>query len=332
VEEVLKHSMSIVIPVYRGESTLPTLVREIAPYFDPFTTPNGHLAWVDELLLVHDDGPDQSDAVIARLEKEYPQVRALWLSRNFGQHAATIAGLASAGGDWIITMDEDGQHDPADIPGLLDVAVDSGAHVVYARPTNRPPHSPLRSLSSRMAKQVMARIGGRRGIDPRLFNSYRLLSGEIGRSVAAYAGAGVYLDVALGWITTSAVTAPATLRLELRAGSGYSYRTLAGHFWTMILSSGTRALRLVSVLGVTLATSGIAYAVFLLNARLIGGAFPEGWTSIVVVTLVSSGAVLISLGVMAEYLGIAVNMAMGKPPYLLLGKRNASHSSAPPSP
>lgn len=310
------------IPVYRGETTLASLVREIAPFFERFTTPMGATAVVSELLLVHDDGPDRSDRVMVELEKEYPAVRALWLSRNFGQHAASIAGMASSGGDWVVTMDEDGQHDPRDISALLDAALESHAHVVYARPINRPPHSALRTLSSRTAKLIMSKLSGPRSIDPKMFNSLRLMSGEIARSAAAYAGAGVYLDIALGWITTRATTAPATLRTELRESSGYSYRTLASHFWSMVVSSGTRALRVVSALGALLAASGIAYAVFLLVARLFGGAFPEGWTSIVVVTLVSSGAVLISLGVIAEYLGVAVNMAMGKPPYLLLSSRN----------
>ena len=74
------------------------------------------------------------------LEQEYPFVRSVWLSRNFGQHAATLAGMASSGGDWIVTLDEDGQHDPSYIGAMLDVALDEQASVVYARPVNPAPH------------------------------------------------------------------------------------------------------------------------------------------------------------------------------------------------
>ncbi len=87
------------------------------------TTPGGLPFRVAEVLLVNDCGPDDSAGVMRRLEREHPWVRTIWLSRNFGQHAATLAGMASSGGDWIVTMDEDGQHDPADIPTLLDVAM-----------------------------------------------------------------------------------------------------------------------------------------------------------------------------------------------------------------
>ena len=89
------------------------------------------------MLLVHDCGPDDSARVMRELAP-HPFVRPVWLSRNFGQHAATLAGMASSGGDWIVTMDEDGQHDPAYIGAMLDVALAEQASVVYAsRPTRR---------------------------------------------------------------------------------------------------------------------------------------------------------------------------------------------------
>ena len=101
---------------------------------------------VAEVLLVHDCGPDDSARVMRELEKAHPFARAIWLSRNFGQHAATLAGMASAGGDWIVTLDEDGQHDPAYIGAMLDVALAEQASVVYARPTNEPPHGAVRNV------------------------------------------------------------------------------------------------------------------------------------------------------------------------------------------
>lgn len=316
------HGISVVIPVYMGETTLGELIAELAPFFEPFTTPNGARAKVEEVLLVDDNGPDDSARVIRELEETYPRVRGIWLTRNFGQHAATLAGMASSGSDWIITMDEDGQHDPADMSTMLDVALAEGSHVVYGAPQNRPPHGFLRTAASQGAKRLMARVFTKNLNDPKDYQSYRLLLGEVGRSLAAYAGSGVYLDIALGWVTKRVSTAPVTLRAERREASGYSYRSLAGHFWRMVLSSGTRGLRLVSILGVLFAVAGIGLALFFLVQRLIGLEVQQGWTSIVVVVLLSSGATLFSLGVVAEYLGIAVNMAMGKPLYMIM---NAPH-------
>jgi len=141
--------------------------------------------------------------------------------------------------------------------------------------------------------------------------------GEIARGVGAYAGAGVYLDVALGWIAGSVATCPVELREEGRRESGYTLRTLASHFWRMVLTSGTRLLRLVSVLGVAFGLLGVLFAIVLGVIRLTGSVPVAGWTSVMVAVLVGTGAVLFSLGIVAEYLGVAVNMAMGKPLYLI---------------
>lgn len=308
--------ISVVVPVYQGEQTLPALVAEVLPLTDGFTTPNGHHAVVDEMLLVFDHGPDGSARVIRELAAQHAAVRPVWLSRNFGQHAATLAGMASTGGDWIVTLDEDGQHDPAAIGDMLDTALAEQADVVYAKPTNAAPHGALRNAASRGAKAVTNLLSGVRGTGD--YQSFRLVLGEIGRSVAAYAGSGVYLDVALGWVASHVVTSPVALRAEGRGRSGYSLRRLLSHFWRMVLSSGTRGLRIVSFMGVVFALAGLAFAIAIVVGRINGDPAPEGWASTVIIVLVSTGAVLFSLGVVAEYIGVAVNMAMGKPLYLIV--------------
>jgi undecaprenyl-phosphate 4-deoxy-4-formamido-L-arabinose transferase len=311
----MTHLVSVVVPVYRGERTLPRLCAELARLTEPFTTAGGHRVQVTEVLLVHDHGPDGSAAVIRALAAERDFVRPVWLSRNFGQHAATLAGMSSSGGDWVVTLDEDGQHDPADIGSMLDVAMREQASVVYAQPTNEPPHGALRNLASRGAKWTVDRLVG--GDTSSAFNSYRLMLGEIARGVGAYAGAAVYLDVALGWIAGEVATCPVELREEGRRESGYTLRTLASHFWRMVLTSGTRLLRLVSVLGVAFGLLGVLFAIVLGIIRLTGSIPVAGWTSVMVVVLVGTGAILFSLGIVAEYLGVAVNMALGKPLYLI---------------
>jgi len=313
---VLCHDVTVVVPVYRGERTLPALVAELLPMEKPFLTPHGHLARVAEVILVHDHGPDDSAQVMRELAAVHPLVRPIWLSRNFGQHAATLAGMASSGGDWILTLDEDGQHDPRYLPAMLDVAMAEQANVVYARPTTVAPHGHLRNIASRGSKWLIDMLVG--GSSASYYQSFRLVLGELGRSVAAYSGAGVYLDVALGWVAGDVVTCPVVLREEGDRTSGYSTRALLSHFWRMVLTSGTRPLRFVSVMGVLFALLGVVVALVLVVSRLLGADVIQGWTSTMVVVLVSTGAVLFSLGVVAEYLGVAVNMAMGKPLYLIV--------------
>lgn len=309
------HTVSVVIPVYRGASTLEAVVTELEPFFASVQTPDGHLLTVTEVLLVHDAGPDDSDVVIRQLAARFDQVRALWLSRNFGQHAATLAGMASSGSDWIVTMDEDGQHDPSAIPRFLDVAMHERAAVVYAAPTNEPPHGFVRNIASRTSKRLVASLAPNTPVGS--FQSYRFVLGEVGRSVAAYAGAGVYLDIAMSWVTARIATCPVEQRTEGNRPSGYSGRSLLSHFWRLVLSSGTRGLRLVALMGVSFAALGVALAIYAVLGTLLGGVNERGWASVMVMLCLGTGAILFALGVVAEYVGVAVNMAMGRPLYYI---------------
>lgn len=310
------HQVSIVTPVYKGETTLPALAAEIVGLETERTTADGHSWRVTEWILVWDNGPDRSADVIGELAERHSFVKPVWLSRNFGQHAATLAGMASSRGDWIVTLDEDGQHNPADISTFLDTALREQAQLVYADPINPAPHGVVRNLLSAGAKWFFATfLTGQRLAT---FQSYRLMLGDAGRSVAAYAGSGVYLDVALGWVMGRISHARVELRDEGGRASGYNLRRLISHFWRLVLSSGTRGLRLVSGLGVAFASVGTAVALYLVAATLAGHTTPAGWTSTIVVLLLGIGAILFSLGVIAEYIGVNVNMAMGKPPYLIL--------------
>jgi polyisoprenyl-phosphate glycosyltransferase len=309
------HSVSVVIPVYGAERTLRTVVEELTGYLAPSTTTDGHVFQVSEILLSYDNGPDASDVVMRELAAQFPEVRAIWLSRNFGQHAATLAGMASSGGDWVVTMDEDGQHDPAYLGDMLDTAMRRRAGVVYAMPTNNAPHGFARNLASKGSKWLVKRW--MRGTDVSWFQSYRFMLGDVARSVAAYAGAGVYLDVALSWVNGRVAQQPVELRQENDRPSGYSTRTLLSHFWRLVLTSGTRGLRVVSVLGMTFALLGVALAVWTIIGRLVGNADTPGWASTVVVVSLGTGAILFSLGVVAEYVGVAVNQAMGRPLFLI---------------
>ena len=307
-------TVSIVIPVYRGSRTLRPLLAEIEPLTTPQLTPGGHRYHVTEVVLVWDRGPDNSDEVIRDLAKVHLWIHPVWLSRNYGQHAATLAGMASAGGDWVVTLDEDGQHDPAQIAALLDTAFRDVAQVVYGVPTNPPPHGILRNSASRAVKLLATRLLVEDV--PKGFGSYRLVLGEIARSMAAYAGPGVYLDVALGWVAAGVSHCPITARAEGRPATSYNLRRLASHFWRLVISSGTRPLRIVSVLGFTTALLGALLAVYFIFQRVTNEVPIAGWTSVIVTILFVGGATLFSLGVIAEYVGAALRSAMGRPLYV----------------
>ena len=312
------HTVAIVVPVYRGAETLGPLLEELDRLTRPQDSPGGSSFRVAEVVLVHDGGPDLSEVTIRALGAQYDYVRPVWLARNFGQHAATMAGMSSTSADWIVTMDEDGQHDPAAIGAMLDTALATGSPLVYAKPINQAPHSPLRNLTSSVAHRLAKVIGGG---DIRHFHSFRLVLGEIGRGLAAYCGEGVYLDIALTWVVSRTATCPVAMRSELERPSGptgYSFGRLASHFWRMVLTAGTRPLRLVALFGAFLGLVALGLIVWVVRAKVIGDVPVQGWTSVMVILLVTSGAVLFSLGVLAEYLGVAARSAMGKPLYLVV--------------
>lgn len=310
-------AVSVVIPVYSGAVTLPGVVKELEQLRSIQQTPDGRQFRVDEVLLVWDRGIRGSEKVVRELATRDEWIRPVWLSRNYGQHPATLAGMTSSGGDWIVTMDEDGQHDPAYIGDLLDKAYRDRTQLVYAAPMNRPPHGVLRNSASWLTKWLFVHVLVSSRV-PRAFNSYRLILGEAGRSVAAYAGAGVFLDVALSWVVADASTCPVVMREEGRPASAYTFRRLVSHFWRLVISSGTRPLRFVSTMGILFALLGFGVAISSVIQKTVGDVSVQGWTSVFVATLVVGGAVLFALGIIAEYIAASSSMAMGKPVYVIV--------------
>ena len=312
--EARTHDISVVIPVYAGSQTLRPLIQELLPYLSLSKSPDGHSFRLHEVILVWDHGPGGADRTIRDLCAEYEFIKPVWLSRNFGQHPATLAGMTASSGTWIVTMDEDGQQDPRFFGALLDAALRDSAQLVYADPQDSVPHSAARNAASRTAKWLFVRLLA--GRDFESFNSYRLVYGEIGRSVAAYTGPGVYLDVALSWVVSTVTTASVVNRIEGRPASNYSFSRLLGHFGRLVVSTGTRPLLFVSLLGAVFVVLGALLTIYVIAESFIGDVPVGGWASTFVAILVVGGATLLSLGIIAQYVGASANMSLGKPLYV----------------
>ena len=317
----LEQTLSVVVPVYRAGQALADAVAEVLQVADRLQLADGVVVRLDEVVLVCDNPrlPLAERERVRGLEDLDPRVRVLWLTRNFGQHPATVAGIVSTGGDWITTMDEDGQHDPAALADMLRTAADDGAPLVYARPTNPPPHGAVRNAASHTAKALFRLMSGSRGE----FHSFRLIEGSIARSACAYMGDSVYLDVAMNWSCGDGAHCAVAMRSE-GSPSSYDYRRLLSHFWRMVLSTGARPLRLVAVLGVVFALVGVAVALFVAQRRLTGAYdTTPGWASGFVTQLLLFGGVFVTLATVAEYVSFAVRNSIGKPLYVI-----AEHADA----
>jgi len=309
-------SVAVVVPVYSGSATLADLVQEISAMTTPQLTPGGLSYVVESVVLTWDHGPDHSDEVMRELAATHEWVRPVWLARNYGQHPATCAGILATGADWIVTMDEDGQHDPVHIPAMLDRAYATRCQLVYAKPSNEPPHGVFRNMASRFAKTMFKVLMGDSA--PQVdFHSFRLIAGGSGRVVAASVGPDVYLDVALAWAIPAATDVDLPMRVEGRPATNYSTRRLLSHFWRLVLSSGTKPLRIIAGLGLVSALVGFCLGVFYLVQRIFGEVDVRGWTTLTVLALVGGGLILLSLGVIAEYLGMIAARSMGRSSFLV---------------
>lgn len=313
-------SISIVIPVFAGEATLGDVVKEIVATFDNCRS-DEIAPRLEEIVLVHDGGEDRSDQVMRQLASDYPVVRNVWLARNYGQHPATLAGMASSRGAWVVTMDEDGQHNPQDIAALLARALSSRADLVYAKPRKLLAHSLPRNFASVITKRAVLPSLINRQVQ--YFSSFRLILGETARSLAAYASNDVYLDVALSWVCQRTESVLVDFRNEGRDESGYSFKTLNSHLLRLILSSGTRPLRLASLIGVTSFVLGLVFSGLVVSRKVFFGFEVVGWASLFSLVLVIGGLILLVLGIIAEYVGLLVRSATGRPPYVIANDREA---------
>jgi undecaprenyl-phosphate 4-deoxy-4-formamido-L-arabinose transferase len=146
-----------------------------------------------------------------------------------------------------------------------------------------------------------------------------LIDGEIARIIAAYCGNGVYLDIALFWVASRIGYAPVLLRGESRRSS-YSFGMLLNHFWRMVLTSGTRPLRLITIMGGISFFLALLLLIYALYSKFIEATPIQGWTSLLIIISFFSGLIMISLGIVAEYLALTTSIVMGKPLYVVTSK------------
>jgi hypothetical protein len=161
------------------------------------------------------------------------------------------------------------------------------------------------------------------------FNSFRLVRGDVARSLAAYCGHGVYLDVALTWIVDRWATCPVTLRPERGRPSGYTFGRFVSHFGRLVLTAGTRPLRLISILGFLSILLGMALSVIMVWEKLMHHIPVQGYTSLLVAICFFSGVTLFSLGIIAEYLAVTLTTAMGRPLYVTVSRSRREDRESP---
>jgi undecaprenyl-phosphate 4-deoxy-4-formamido-L-arabinose transferase len=309
--------LSVVVPVYNSAEILPELVARLAPVLDT-------VAPASEIVLVNDGSRDESWQVIGELARRYPrQVRGLDLMRNYGQHNALLCGIRAAAGARIVTMDDDLQNPPEEIPKLL-AALAPHVDVVYGTP-EREQHGLFRDLASRVTKSVLKGTLGAGASTAPDVSAFRLFRTEVRRAFALYENPYVSIDVLLTWATSRFAAVPVAHAPRHAGRSNYTLRMLVRHAVNMLTGFSVRPLKLASLIGFGATLFGLGVLAWVVGRYLIQGTTVPGFPFLASVIAIFSGAQLFTLGIIGEYLARMHFRMMSRPVY-------AVRSSTPPAP
>lgn len=279
----------MVVPVYRSRATLPDLVDRIRAQF-----PEGQAF---EIVLVEDDGGDGSWEVVCALAAADERVRGFRHWRNFGQHAALLTGIRAARHSVIVTLDDDLQHRPEDIPHLVDALL-PGVDVVYGVPIERG-HGVWRTLASNAIRLALRSAMGAE--TARIASAFRAFRTELRDAFATHVGPSVVIDVLLTWATSRFVAVPVHHDLRRHGRSNYSFRRLLRHALDMTTGLSVAPLKLASALGLLFALFGLAVLAYVLLGYVMHGSQVAGFPFLASIISLFAGAQMFSLGVLGEY-------------------------------
>jgi len=292
---------SVVVPVYRGEATVAELCRRLAAVFEARGASF-------EIILVDDGSSDGSWERILEIAAGDDRVLGLRLTRNFGQHNATVCGFRHAHGAMVLTVDEDLQYPPEEISKLIDCAEREGADIVYGVPERRR-HSWWRRLGSRMV-MIIPRLVMKVSFD---ISSFRLIRGPIAAEVAKAQRHDIVIDVMISWITDR-ISAVRVQQLESTARkSSYTPFKLIQMLFNILYNYTVLPLRFSVVIGGLLSFISLVLAAYFIYIRVTKDVGVPGFSALIVSILFSTGVVLLGIGMMSEYLAHTFLHVIRKP-------------------
>lgn len=296
---------SVVVPVFESSHSVEELVERLRTVFDEV------LDATVEIVLV-DDGSrcPETWKTCERLALNHAEVRAVRLTRNFGKPGAVLCGLSCARGRWIITIDDDLQQRPEDIPAL--VAFRDHDVVVADYPRRR--HGSL----TRLLSWIKGRIDGRVLGLPCRMSPLKLIRAEVAKAVLEVRSAHPFIPALLAHVTSDFHAVPVVQDESLHGRSRYTFRRRIRQFSNLLISNSSVLLRLIGLIGVVLPIGGFVFAGWVIVRKTLGGVpLLPGWASLVVINLVFGGLILLALSLVGEYLIRIVDGISRKPPFVI---------------
>jgi glycosyltransferase involved in cell wall biosynthesis len=312
----LKPGVSVVVPVYNSQKTLEELVRQLE-------TVLGGLGLEYEIILVNDGSRDQSWQEISRLCMLSPdpaqpdtspgRVRGINLMRNYGQHNALLCGVRKARFSRVVTVDDDLQHPPGEIPALLR-KLDEDYDVVYGTPIHQQ-HSLWRKLASTITRLALQSTMGVE--NARRVSAFRAFRTQLRTAFERYQSPFVILDVLLAWGTTRFTSIPVQHEPRQNGASNYTFRMLLIHAANMVTGFTVLPLQLASLLGFGFAVFGVLVLFYVIGRYLVQGGSVPGFPFLASIVAIFSGVQLFALGIIGEYLARMHFRIMEKPTYVI---------------
>lgn len=305
-DKITELDLSIVVPVYNSASTLVSLVTRLTQTVEA-------IAQSYEIILVEDGSHDDSWAVIQSLRANFgDHLVAVQLMRNYGQHNALMCGLGIARGEYVVTMDDDLQNPPEEIPRLLAHIKQHGLDLVYGCPDIRN-HAAWRNLGSTIVWHFYRTVFH----NPVTPTPFRIMRHQLAQSVLFYDLNFTYLDGLLAWCTSRIAGVAVEHHVRAQGSSGYSLGKLLWLTLNLYTNFSLIPLQIVSGLGFITATSGFLVGIYYLFQFFASNIAVPGFASTIIAILILGGAQLLALGVIGEYLGRLHLNVNRKPQYVI---------------
>lgn len=310
--------ISIIIPVYCSAGILPDLHLRIKKTFEA----SGLLY---EIIFIDDGSPDASWPVICSLSKLNSEVIGIRMSRNYGQHNALLCGIRNARGELVITMDDDLQHPPEESLKLIE-KLTKELDVVYGYPEQLQ-HGLLRNFASYITKMVLQKSIGVE--NARHVSAFRIFRVRLREAFSNQQGPSVNVDVLLSWATSRFGYVLINHEKRKIGNSGYNLRKLLIHAINMITGFSTLPLQFAALVGLLLSVLGFLILAYVVSGWIMHGSLVPGFAFLASMLAIFSGAQMLALGIMGEYLSRIYSRSMNKPSYFVQEEIASSMNCGP---
>lgn len=309
-----RRSISVITPVYNGEASIGELCRRLAEVLPRISAQH-------EVIFVNDGSRDRSWETISELCSRSPVVRGLNLMRNYGQHNALLCGIRAAKYDLVVTMDDDLQHPPEEIPRLL-ARLEEGFDVVYGTPEAER-NGLMRALASRITRLALRAAAGSKVA--KNVSAFRIFRTQLREAFAGYQTSFVSIDVLLTWATNRFAAVRVAFKPRHSGSSNYTFAKLVRHAFDMMTGLSTAPLQLASLIGFGCTLFGVSIFIYVVGRYFIEGSIP-GFPFLASIIAIFSGAQLFAIGVIGEYLARMHFRTMNRPAYAVRNISEAENS------